>query len=93
MDGKIQAESPKQPLSSTTNRDDSEQVGGRHDNQGWHHGPLMRKKRTTKRREAIAKRAYMEGSPQRIPQSRREHHQQKAKDMHLAIDDKPTTSA
>ena len=82
-------ESPKQPLSSTTNRDDSEQVVGRHENQRWHHGPSICKKRATKRREASAKRLTWEALHKESHKTARHNTNKKAKDMDLAPDDKP----
>ena len=90
MNGKNQSKSSKKPLSSTKKRDESEQVGMRHDNQGWHHGPSMRKKRTTKRREAMAKKGIQRNILHKESHKAEENNTNKeAKDMHLATDDKP----
>ena len=78
MDGKNQEESPRQQLSSTTNRDDSEQVGGRHE-----------EKEQPKEEKPLQKGLTREVLHKESHKTARHNTNKKAKDMDLAPDDKP----
>ena len=63
---KNQAESPKRQLSSTTNRDDSEQVGGRH------------KEKNNQKKRSHCKKGLQGRFFTKIPQNSQTQHQQES---------------